>query len=636
MRIVSRHDLTELKDPKQLRELKVAHPKQPHNILNAYLKAKQVLENRQLPVVSVIPAPRKRIDMTLASHALNDGLLDNLSGKETLVYRTLLRGMPFQYRMREVIAEMAGVSISTVRLAMKKLEAIGLIARHRVPNGSCVLAFTDTRELKDDEISRLKAECNYQLIEKSGRRPVIKSELLTGTLSSVQSKKSPKREEECPASPVLPSSSWGEGAAYPTAPSSKSGSRNQIHHDDNELSSHREEDEFGTDFDQEIIADQDQDQDEHESTSDHYPHASTTSTSNTKYPVDVNQHNDHPNNSMLDQMVKQLSLSKGRSYEPIPPQEIEKTNQFDIQSQYQMKQAIRCGSEDVMNLQSAIEDDLKKGVKGMDICNKFYKNHFLLGDLCAQVRRDYRINSQGLIEVDKQLKVHMKSFKMRGQLAQLAVLREDQPAQIEAWIAYAKKTANSPSNYGGLLGTIMLKAQRIDTAILYPEAAQGLGMFLDQLGIGVDELLHVNTEEMEEMDEMDESEATQSSTDSRNKQEADEFEEQCHAGKNARRAILRDYCSVVHAMVEQQREFDEDVKVDDIPAMLFACYNEGDANGSPMRDDAPGPVKFSMLKLALNREVDVLSPKYKLKVYLPHQVHEARRLEKKALEAAAA
>jgi len=43
-----------------------------------------------------------------------------------------------------------------------------------------------------------------------------------------------------------------------------------------------------------------------------------------------------------------------------------------------------------------------------------------------------------------------------------------------------------------------------------------------------------------------------------------------------------------------------------------------------------------MLKLALNREVDVLSPKYKLKVYLPHQVHEARRLEKKALEAATA
>ena len=625
-------------DPQELKELQEAHKKQSDEVLKAYLKAKMVLEERGLPVVPAVakpgPKPRRKIDMTLAAFALNHGLLDNLSGKEINVYRTLLKGLPFQYRMRDVLAEEAGVSVSTVRHAMIKLEAIGLIAKHRIPNRSCVLAFTDTRELSALQIEQMKEKYTSQLIEKVNKRPVIRKQQKPLELASVGSRKSSKEEKEPAASPRLSFFSRGLSANDDPLHQSQSGSGELNKHGDLHdqqgasalghgdqtpspvqpvmCTPHHAEPMFTPQGQKRPFASYGQ----HDMfTPDH---ADPTCTSTVQPGMFTSSDNAEPTftstassaptegESGVNFKVKgadsNLSLGNifrtddGGRFHHVP---------IELQLQDQV-----CQRYEVVCLLNAIQKQFDSGVSAMAICQGLSKGPRSLMTLCELVHGEFDvIRAQ---EIERVLKKHMGSFVMRPVLAQLAVLRGDHPGQIETWIEYAKLKATNPENYGGLLGDIMIQAQRINTALLYPEAAEGLALFMDALGIGVTDD-YVAAEDFGS---------------------PEEYMKQKQAGRATRKAILLDYCGVVHALIEQSRELGVDMEVDQVAEMIKSSYEGGDINGSRVSDKARGPVKAAMLKLALNRDADYLKIPQKASVYLPHRIHETRRQAKKELEAA--
>ena len=638
----------------ELTSLKLRYPKQPLGVLKAYLKAKRKLEQRGLPVVS---ATGKKSNLTVAGYAFNQGLLEHLSTKEGKVYKILLQGLPFQYRAREVIAEEAGVSISTARQAISKLEKIGLLARHRVPNSSCVLAFTDTTQLKPDQIMSLKIECEQQLIEKAKEEPVIKRELRTGEPFLVHKQRILKeRKEDHPAPPGFSSFYGGEFAQV-------------SHKNQSEAGQEQDQARIGLTCDEDItpgdllrfaMTASTGSQVEHELKStctgnnsglpgkDEPAHNTCTCTgdndpdhtaltgigepmgSNTCTGSPVNEHGltltctgGNPGLTGIDKLVSSLKAETGRSYQT-PEMPVVNSSPFRCIPKIMYDQSMLCHKPEVFDLQDSIDSMVKKKDKSMDICTRINPPGFIR-ELRERVGRG-SVYDDDRNTTFKLIQPYLKNGVMKHVLSELAVLRGDTEAQIQTWIAYAKLKGKNPNNIGGLLISIILKAQRVDTDELYPEAAGTFELFLDDLKIGITpgDGYELTPEEQDQLQRHQNAPGD----------EIDLAAEK--AGLNSRRALLRDYTGVLQVLMQRELESDPRYSSDDLVELLKTLYDEGDANYSPVAVDAPGSVKVSMVKLALHRAVDADLFREQRPVYLPHWIHEEKKQRRKAEEAAAA
>ena len=143
----------------------------------------------------------------------------------------------------------------------------------------------------------------------------------------------------------------------------------------------------------------------------------------------------------------------------------------------------------------------------------------------------------------------------------------------------------------------MLGAQHVDTAELYPDEAVEFDYFLDQLEIGQD---------------------------------------MTRAGVRAKQSLLRDYTGVLRSLVQKQLKRMPGYSAVQVPTLLDSLYEDGDARGLPIRDDAPPQLKVAMVKFMVTQEAERERHPSGEFAYLAHYVHQFRKIAKEEKQAAAA
>ena len=128
------------------------YPRQPKDVLRAFIKAQEQLESQGLPANS----DSIYDDMHLVDHAKDVGLLDDFTNDEIRIFRLLTRARSFQYRTRATIANLCEMSEYLVSQAIEKLKDAGLLAYAHRTGSSAVFAFTDTPLMSAKQIAAMK------------------------------------------------------------------------------------------------------------------------------------------------------------------------------------------------------------------------------------------------------------------------------------------------------------------------------------------------------------------------------------------------------------------------------------------------------------------------------------------------